>query len=352
MSKANRIWPLVGVAAAIMVSVQAHGQFLPDEQNTAEVFRKASPAVVHINAREHLHLKFEDITPKSGIGTGFFFDQEGHILTNFHVIEDSTQIEVVTNDGRRLTARLVGTAPGLDLAILSVSLPASEITPLALGDSDALQIGQKVMAVGNPLGLHNTLTVGVVSSTDRTLDFLSPQLEESVIQTDTAINPGNSGGPLLNSQGEVVGIVTALVADAQNLGFAIPSKVARRVIPDLLSMGHPYRPGLGFSGQALDHDLSEMLGIPLQEGFLVEEVVLRSPAEAAGLLAGQRQVSVGRQTYVLGGDIVTAINGRKVSTLGEVTRALVSGHPGEKVRMTVYREGRFFPIEFVLEPMH
>lgn len=325
---------------------------LPDEQNTVDVFRRTSPAIVHINARQKVQLKFEDITPKSGVGTGFFFDREGHILTNFHVIEESNQIEVVLGDGRRLNARLLGTAPGLDLAVLAVDLPAAEITSLAFGDSEALQIGQKVIAVGNPLALHNTLTVGVVSSLQRTLEYLSPELEEAVIQTDTAINPGNSGGPLLNSRGEVVGIVTAAVADAQNVGFAVPANFARRVVPDLLRMGHPYRPTLGFSGQPLDRYLATLFGLSIEEGFLIEQVIPGSPAELAGLRAGERAVTVGERTVVLEGDTITAVNGKKVRTLGDVTRGLLSGRPGQKVALTFYRDGEFLSTEFVLPLMH
>lgn len=325
---------------------------LPDEQNTVDIFRRVSPAIVHVNARQQLSLKFEEITPKSGVGTGFFFDRQGHILTNFHVIEDSNQIAVVLGDGRQLPARLVGTAPGLDLAVLSVELPPSEITPLAFGDSDALLVGQKVLAVGNPLGLHNTLTAGIVSSTHRTLELLSLELEDSVIQTDTAINPGNSGGPLLNSKGEVIGIVTAMASDAQNLGFAIPSNVARRVIPDVMNMGHPYQPTLSFRGQPLDRYLSNMFGIPLEKGFLVEEVDIGGLVEMAGLRAGRRAVTTGQRTVVLDGDIITAINGNKVATLGDISRALLSARPGQKVTLTIYRGGRFLPIEFLSEPMH
>lgn len=333
-------------------SSQSTSLLVPDEQNTVEVFRRSSPAVVHINARQKLLLKFEDITPKSGVGTGFFFDREGHILTNFHVIEESNQIEVVLGDGRRINARLVGTAPRLDLAVLAVELPASDITPLSFGDSDALVIGQKVLAVGHPLALHNTLTSGIVSALRRTLEHLSPELEDSVIQTDAAINPGNSGGPLLNSKGEVVGIVTAAMGQAQNLGFAIPSNVVQQVIPDLLSMGHPYRPALGFAGLSLDRYIADMFGIPLQEGFLVEEVAFGSPAQAAGLRAGERAVTVGERTIVLGGDIITAVNDKKVRSMGEITRALLAGRPGQNVTLTVYRDGKFFPVEFLLQPMH
>ncbi|MBI4482654.1 MAG: trypsin-like peptidase domain-containing protein [Acidobacteria bacterium] len=339
------------ILEAIAARGQSTGLLLPEEQNTIEVFRRSSPAVVHINARQKILLKFEDITPKSGVGTGFFFDREGHVLTNLHVIEESNQVEVVLDDGRRLNARLVGTAPGMDLAVLKVDAPASEITPLSFGDSSEVVIGQKVLAVGHPLALHNTLTVGVVSALNRTLEFLSPELEDSVIQTDAAINPGNSGGPLLNSRGEVIGVVTAAVGEAQNVGFAVPSNFARRVIPDLLRMGHPYRPALGFSGRALNRYLADLFGVPLHEGFLVEEVASGSPADLAGLRGGERAVTVGEETIVLDGDIITAVSGKKVRTMGEIARGLLEGRPGEKVALTIYRKGRFFPVEFLLQPM-
>lgn len=345
--------PVIGVIILFpLLGLSQSTQLTADENNTVEVFHRASPAVVHINARQKLVLKFEDITPKSGVGTGFFFDREGHILTNFHVIEESNQIEVVLGDGRRLNAKLVGTAPGLDLAVLKVELAAADISPLSFGDSDTLVIGQKALAVGHPLALHNTLTVGVISSTRRTLEFLSPELEESVIQTDAAINPGNSGGPLLNSRGDVIGIVSATLVDGQNLGFAIPSNFARQVIPDLLRMGHPYRPALGFAGQPLNRYLADMFGIPLREGFLVEEVAMGSPAHTAGLQAGERAVTVGERTIVLGGDIITAVNDKKVRTLGEIARGLLSERPGQRVTFTVYRNGQLLPVEFVLRPMH
>lgn len=353
MKAPNSIF-LVLIASLVSLSC-AQGQtrqLLPEEQNTVDVFRIASPAVVHINAQQHLSLKFEDITPKSGIGTGFLFDKEGHILTNFHVIEGSNQLEVVLNDGRRFKGVLVGTAPGMDLAVLGVSPPPADITPLRFGDSDSLLIGQKVMAVGHPLALHNTLTTGVVSALGRTLESFSPELEDAVIQTDAAINPGNSGGPLLNSLGEVVGIVTATVDQAQNLGFAIPANFAKRVIPDLLSMGHPYRPALGFSGQPLERRFTQMFGVPLEEGFLVEEVAFGSPAQAAGLRAGTRAVTVNEKSIVLGGDIITAVNGKKVTTLGDLAQAFLYGHPGQRMTLTVYREGRLVQTEIVLQAMH
>lgn len=354
MKRSRRIGILLVVSLSSFSGAKGQTrQLLPEEQNTVDVFRNASPAVVHINAQQRLALKFEDITPKSGIGTGFFFDQEGHILTNFHVIEGSNQLEVVLNDGRRMKALLLGTAPGLDLAVLGVTPPPAEIAPLRFGDSNSLLIGQKVLAVGHPLALHDTLTTGVVSALNRTLDFLSPELEEAVIQTDAAINPGNSGGPLLNSRGEVVGIVTATMGEAQNLGFAIPANFAKRAVPDLLSMGHAYRPALGFTGQPLQRYLAEMFGLPIEEGFLVEEVAFRSPAEVAGLRPGKRAVTVAEgSVVVLGGDIITAVNSAKVRTMGDIARSIMRGRPGDKIAFTIYRDGRLLTIDFLLEPMH
>ena len=180
-----------------------------DERNTIEVFRKASAGVVHVEVRAAAETKFEKKVIEAGTATGFFIDADGRVLTNAHVIDGKNEIDVVLVTGRRVSARLVGTAPQLDLALLQVTVPAGELQPLPLGDSRALQVGQKVLAIGNPLGLHNTLTAGVMSALYRSVPGTAVELRDALIQTDAAINPGSSGGPLLNSAGEVVGIRAA-----------------------------------------------------------------------------------------------------------------------------------------------
>ncbi len=277
--------PLVWSASGSLAAERT--DLTEDERNTIEVFRRAVQGVVHIEARVADEATFAGGTRGRSAGTGFFVDREGRILTAFHVIEGMNQIDAVLGGGRRLAARLVETAPSLDIALLQVEAQADEIHPLPLGDSRRLEVGRKVIAIGNPFGLHNTLTVGVVSALERTADDKVTDLEDALIQTDAAINPGSSGGPLLDSSGEVIGINRAVVEGGQNVGFAIPIHLARRVIPDLIEMGHPYRPQLGFSGVAITPSLAGLFALPLDRGFLVEDSLPGSPAAAAGLRAGE-----------------------------------------------------------------
>jgi S1-C subfamily serine protease len=267
------------------------------------------------------------------------------------VIQDKNEIDVILSNGRRLSARLVGTAPRLDIALLQVDASEEELLPLPLGNSRALEVGQKVIAIGNPIGLHNTLTVGVVSALQRSLGDTAIELEDAMIQTDAAINPGNSGGPLLNSAGEVIGINTAMVEKAQNVGFAIPIHFVRRVIPDLIEMGHPYRPQLGFSGSEITPSIANLFGLPLEQGFLVEQVLPNSPAAYAGLRAGERIVVFRDKPYVLGGDIITAINGQPVTTPSQIAQTLLESHPGQVLRLSVFRRGQKLEIAIPLRKM-
>lgn len=345
---------LLALLAGLAAGPGAHAQtprLTEDERNTIEVFRQASRGVVHIEARETMESRFEKHVTESSTGSGFVLDREGHILTAFHVIEGRNQIDVILSSGHRLSARLVGTAPRLDIALLQVEAPENELYPLPLGDSSALQVGQKVIAIGNPMGLHNTLTVGVVSALRRSAEGLPIELQDALIQTDAAVNPGSSGGPLLNSAGEVVGINTATIEGAQNVGFAVPIHFVRRVVPDLIEMGHPYRPQLGFSGSEITPSIAKLFGLPLEQGFLIEEVLPNSAAADAGLRAGERVVVVSDKPYVLGGDIITAVNGESVTTPSQIARMLLESHPGQSLRLTVYRQGQTLEIVIPLRKM-
>lgn len=312
----------------------------PDERNTVEVFRRASKGVVHISAQASMTSPFEKHTVDSSTGTGFSIDSDGRILTAFHVVKDKDEITVVLGNRHQFAARLLGTAPQLDIALLQVDAPKDELFPLALGNSGSLDVGQKVMAIGNAVGLHNSLTVGVISALQRSMGDTAVELEDALIQTDAAINPGNSGGPLLNSAGEVVGINDAIIERAQNIGFAIPIDLARSVIPDLIEMGHPYRPVLGFSGSEITPSLAKLFGLPLDRGFLIEEVLPNSPAADVGLRAGGRIVMVGQKPYVLGGDIIVGIDGESFSAASQIAKDLLRSRPGQNLRLQVYRQGR------------
>lgn len=338
----------------LLVNLPAVGQqaaLTEDERNTIEVFEKASKGVVHIEVRATQQSKYAQQVKESGTGSGFLIDREGRILTAFHVISGMNQIEVALGSGRRMTARLVGTAPSLDIALLQVEAPADELVPLPLGDSRVLHVGQKVLAIGNPIGLHNTLTTGIISALRRSVEGAPVEMQDALIQTDAAINPGNSGGPLLNSQGEVIGINNAIIANAQNVGFAVPIHFARQILSDLMEMGHPYRPQLGFSGSEITPSIARLFGLPLERGFLVEEVLPHSPAAMAGLRAGGRIVIVGDRPYTLGGDIITAINGQPVQGPSQVAQVLLASRPGQVLRLVVYRQGREIEISILLEKM-
>jgi S1-C subfamily serine protease len=336
--------------AAHPLAVQA-ARLTEDEKNTIEVFEAASRGVVHIESRMTTEATFSKTARESSTGTGFVLDQQGYILTAYHVVQGMNQIDAILSSGRRLQARVVGTAVQLDIALLRVDASAEELNPLPLGDSRGMRVGQKVIAVGNPFGFHNSLTVGVVSALNRSLEGDPVELEKAYIQMDAAINPGNSGGPLLNSAGEVVGINRAVIEGGQNVGFAIPIHLATRIIPDLIEMGHPYRPQIGLGGSAITSSLARLFGLPLDHGFLVEDVLPFSPAATAGLKAGQRVVVMGDKAYVLGGDIITEINGREVTTAADISKVLLESRPGQRLRLSIYRDNQVLDVSVPLEKM-
>lgn len=335
----------LGLAQATKASL------LEDERNTVNVFQTASRGVVHISAKLTVSSPFENHAADESTGTGFVIDAEGRIVTAFHVVKDKDEILVTLPGGGRFDAHLLGTAPQLDIALLQVDAPKEILFPLPLGHSEQLQVGQKVLAIGNALGLHNTLTVGVVSAVQRTMDDSAMELTDAVIQTDAAINPGNSGGPLLNSAGEVVGINDAMIRGAQNVGFAIPIDLARAVIPDLIEMGHAYRPVLGFSGSEVTPSIAKLFGLPLEQGFLVEEVLPNSPAARAGLRSGTRVVIVGQKPYIIGGDIIVAINGENFVSASQMAKTLLHSRPGQQLRLRLYRKGQTLDVSIPLLAM-
>lgn len=342
---------LMCILSLVVPVVAQESRLTSDERNTIEIFRRASQGVVHIRARSTMTSPFEAQPMDSSTGTGFAIDSDGRILTAFHVIKDRNEVAVVLSNGHEFTARLLGTAPQIDIALLQVDAPATELFPLPLGNSGSLEIGQKVIAIGNAIGLHNSLTVGVISALKRSIGDTAVELEDALIQTDAAINPGNSGGPLLNSAGEVIGINDAIIERAQNVGFAIPIDLARNVIPDLIEMGHPYRPMLGFSGSEITPSLAKLFGLPLERGFLIEEVLPNSPAAQAGLRAGGRIVMVSQKPYVLGGDIVVGINGEPFSAPSQIAKLLLRSRPGQELRLSVYRQGRTMDVSVPLLKM-
>jgi S1-C subfamily serine protease len=288
------------------------------------------------------------------LGSGFVYDTDGHIITNYHVVDGATAMEVDFPSGYKTRARLVGTDTDSDIAVLQVDAPAGQLFPVALGDSDQVQVGQTVLAIGNPYGLNSTMTIGIVSALGRTLDSMhqtqsgSTYTAGDLIQTDAAINPGNSGGPLLNLQGEVIGINraiqttgTSLGGEAGNIGigFAISINIVKRVVPELIASGKYDYPYLGLSSLSdLSLNSQEALGLTHTVGAYVVEVNPGGPADKAGVKAGREKTSI--QGLYKGGDLIIAIDGHSILTFGDLLKYLINNkQPGDSVTLTIIRDG-------------
>lgn len=296
----------------------APGDLTPEERIVIGVYKKVSPAVVHIASIAVAYDFFFNQVPQAGTGSGFLIDEQGHIVTNNHVVEDARSLEVTLADGTKVPATLVGRDPNNDLAVIKISVPGRTLPVIPLGDSGALQVGQLAIAIGNPFGLDRTVTTGVISSLNRSLRADNNREMRGIIQTDAAINPGNSGGPLLNSRGEVIGINTAIFSPSGGsvgIGFAIPVNTAKRLTPQLIATGRVRHPWLGIAGITLSPELARALDLPVEKGVLVAQVYPRSPAARAGLRGGQRRLRVGNTILAVGGDILTAADGKPVESM-------------------------------------
>jgi S1-C subfamily serine protease len=311
-----------------------------DERNTVDIYRQASPAVVNVTTKTMEMDFFYGIVPVEGSGSGFLINEDGTIVTNYHVVANAEQIQVTLADRSSYKARVLGSDRFTDLAVLRINARGKKLPTLPLGDSTQLVVGQKVLAIGNPFGFQATLTTGVISALQRTLRGETGAVVDEAIQTDAAINPGNSGGPLLDSQGRVIGINTLIFTPSGGsvgIGFAIPVNTLKTILADLVRVGHPIRPWLGISGNEVTPDIAELLGLPVERGVLVAEVVRGGPAERAGLRGGSRWSVVGRYRFLLGGDIIVALDGREVASVVDMNRLLYKKHPGETVQVTFYR---------------
>ncbi|RME71700.1 MAG: PDZ domain-containing protein [Chloroflexi bacterium] len=333
------------------------------EQALIDIYQNAAPSVVSIRVTQKIEgndttvdpfgfpfgpFFSEPQTPRQryshGLGSGFVWDKEGHIVTNYHVVRDATDIEVVFMDGSTFQAELLGTDPDADLAVIKIDRPASELHPLPLGDSDALQPGQITVAIGNPFGQEFTMTSGIVSAVGRIIrSGNSPFSIPEVIQTDAPINPGNSGGPLLNRRGEVVGINTMIISRSgasAGIGFAVPINIAKKVVPTLIQ-GESYEYAwLGITGQTLVPEVADIMDLPPDtKGALVIAVANGSPADKAGLKGSSKTLTIDGQEYQFGGDVITAINGQPVEDMDDLITYLVEEtKPGDKVKLDVIHE--------------
>jgi S1-C subfamily serine protease len=318
---------------AVPRAVTARGDLAADEQNTIDVFSTASPSVVYITSiglrRSFFSLNVYEIP--QGTGSGFIWDKEGRIVTNYHVIKDANRVEVTLSDQSTWKGILVGVAPDKDIAVLQIAAPPESLTNIPIGESDNLQVGQKVYAIGNPFGLDHTMTQGIVSALGREIQSITGRTIQNVIQTDAAINPGNSGGPLLDSAGRLIGINTAIYSpsgSSAGIGFAVPVGVVNKVVPEIVRYGKVIRPGIGIS--VANERITQRLGI---KGVLIISVQPGSEAAAAGLQGtreGQGGVSLG--------DIIETINDRPVASFDDLRNELDRYKVGDSVTLGILRD--------------
>ena len=312
------------------------------------LFERISPAVVMISAQSINPYKVQGRVTRI-VGSGFIFDPKGLIITNSHVAFGRQTLYVTLDDGTVVPAHLLGADPIFDIAVLQIQKPDKGKLPMvALGDSEHVRVGESVITIGNPLGLDQTVTRGIVSGVNRILPGTPLSSSEPLIQTDAPINPGNSGGPLLNMCGEVIGINTAIIADAQNIGFAIPINLVKSVVPMLISDGRMIRPWVGFHGTMVGADLRKVLKLPLTDGLLVEVVEPGSPAAVAGMRGGEVEFTFGAISLLLGGDIVTAINGVPTTDAEKIAPIMRALKVGSTLKMSVYREGETREVTYAL----
>jgi len=320
----------------------------PCRGSIPDLYERVSPAVVSIVATAFNPYDRTNPVDRHE-GSGVLFDSSGLLLTNAHVVVGHQVISVTLDNGTVLPGQIVGADPLFDVAIVRVPPPSSGALPIArFGDSDALRVGEEVYVIGNPFGLDQTLTRGIISAVNRVLPGATWSMREPLLQTDAAINPGNSGGPLVNTCGDVVGITTAILPDAQSIGFAIPMSLVRSVMPDLMQKGRVARPWLGVQGQSVTAMLKDLLRVPLVDGLLVEVIEPASPAEQAGILGGELDITIRGRPVLLGGDIITEIDGAPVRDPQELSKALELLKVGSTVHLRLLRKEAASSVDVVI----
>lgn len=324
------------------------------ERRVVGVYEQVAPSVVSITTRTLRRDFFFNVVPQEGAGSGFVLDRDGHILTNYHVIQGVESIEVSFGDQLAAPATVVGVDRRNDVAMLKVEVSPDLLHPVTLGSSGDLRVGQWAIAIGNPFGqFGRTLTTGVISALDRTIEGPDSRTITGIIQTDAAINKGNSGGPLLDSSGRVIGITSAIFSPtgtSAGVGFAVPVDTLKRLLPDLLTLGRYRHPWLGIRyAYNLTPGLAEVLKLPVQEGLLLVQLYDDAPLREAGVRGAQREEIIGSQRVYIGGDLLTAVNGMAVSSIAEVEALLESNyHVGDVVTISIIRDGRTLELDVTL----
>jgi S1-C subfamily serine protease len=333
-----------------LTEAQAAPAYDAEEQNNIAVYKRVLPSVVNITSTTLVFNFFYGTVPQQGQGSGFILDKSGHVLTNFHVVENANRgVEVMLSNKHSYKAKVVGTDRVHDLALLQIDAP--DLQAVTLADSTDLAVGQKVYAIGNPFGLSGTMTRGIISSI-RSIKNADGAPIEDAIQTDAAINPGNSGGPLLNSRGEVIGINTMIASNgadqSSGIGFAIPINTAKAVLADLTRYGRVKRPSLGIVSYAIGPDLADQMGLAVNNGVLIQKVIPGGAAERAGLRGGTQQAYVGNTPIMLGGDLIVAIDGQQVTDPQEISALMDRHQAGDTISVTFFRNGKQMTLKLIL----
>jgi S1-C subfamily serine protease len=334
------------VAAANAQPVASSGRM-----SISEIYKRAAPGVVQITSVTHspsTYFSDQFDNPTQALGSGFVVDRAGHIVTNYHVVQDASDINVGFSNRDTMSAKLVGSDPSTDLAVLRVQAPANALTPLPLGNSDRVEVGDQVVAIGNPFGLARTATAGIISAVQRFITAPNNFTIDHVLQTDAPINHGNSGGPLLNTIGQVVGVNTQIetgdptgtTSGNVGIGFAVPANTVKNVVAQLLRTGKVDHAYLGVVPQDITLDLAQTYKLPVRTGVLVARVRRGSGAARAGLRPGHSHVVVAGETYVLGGDIIVSFDGKKISTVDQLRDAVAEHQTGDKVKLVIYRDAK------------
>lgn len=325
----------------------------PEEDANIKVYEDTGPSVVNIVSTTLAYDFFYNIVPSTGTGSGVIIDKRGFIITNYHVIEDARSVEVTFFDGTRYKAEVVGLDAGDDLAVLKVKAPSAKLRPVPMGDSSGLKVGQKVLAIGNPFGLESTLTVGIVSSLGRTMRAANGKLIRGIIQTDAAINPGNSGGPLLDSEGRMIGVNTAIFSPVEGsigIGFTIPVNTVKKLLPQLVEKGYVSRVWVGITGQTIEASDAKALGLP-SAGVLVAEVFNGGPGGKAGIRGAKKKVRLGNMVVASGGDLIVAVNSRSIKSMDEFNSLMESFDVGSVITLGIYRDSALLNVKVRLEEM-
>ena len=312
-----------------------------DAKSVQRIYEETAPGVVQVTSTSVVSdSPFFGPQSASSLGSGFVVDRDGYIVTNYHVIQDAQEIEVNFSGDDRVPAKIVGSDPSTDLAVLKIDAQARALTPLPLGNSEAVHVGDAVVAIGNPFGLERSITAGIVSALQRDITAPNGYTIDRVIQTDAPINRGNSGGPLLNAQGEVIGVNSQIESETGGnvgIGFAVPVNTVREVVSQIKQNGRVEHAYLGVHMQEITEDLVDMIKLPVEKGVLIAAVVDGSPAAKVGLEGGDQQIIVDGTSYVLGGDIVTQVDGEAVSSPDDLRTLIMEKDPGDSIRLDIQR---------------